>query len=586
LIPEEEERISERKELLRRAYSINHLFEIGKWLRIPYFEGISCCWDMDEDEAAAEISLRITDDNLKQIFQRYEPRSWVTFKGKYYLLINGKISFEGSWSFVRNGLHRFKLTYGLTGMSLLKSIVESGGTINSYTIKDIIESPQIYEMLSDLEDLGIIYASHIGEKYKEWSIPKEMLPIIDAEISGRKDSQKKQKKQTVSLTDGKKIADPLTEERALVEKMDHELSSYLSDLIENRLEETIRFGRNFSIVELSKYLQSLFGPILYFDSLLSLTQQYGLANVEVINPYGKVCKRTGWSLALFGDPGTGKSFATRDMIFGKASIGLSAHGIPGRNRYCGGMTPARFIRIGQAYAGRIFNFVIPEFNDFFRYRGIIEPLKIAMEQGEIRYETQRESIGPYRFTSFFVVNYNVSIYKGGYRVTIQDPNFRAIEDRMLCRLHRLTKERFMEIAESQMRIFLGKLDIGEMAQVIRDHLTLIYAIETRHPLIKDEFPYKPVMITEYAYNMIAKARELILSEIEDEILMFSARLEDKALSFACSASLMEYFSARENFIPVSKDSMEHAIRIYIEEASIRSQGEFEPKKILHKISFL
>lgn len=118
--------------------------------------------------------------------------------------------------------------------------------------------------------------------------------------------------------------------------MDRELNSYLSDLIENRLEETIKFGRNFNIMKLSKYLQNLFGPILYFDSLLSLTQQYGLANVEVINPHGKVCKRTGWSLALFGDPGNGKSFATRDMIFGKASIGLPAHGIPGRNRYCGG----------------------------------------------------------------------------------------------------------------------------------------------------------------------------------------------------------------------------------------------------------
>lgn len=204
MITEKEEKISERKELLRRAYSINHLFEIGKWLRIPYFEGFSCCWDVDEDEAAAEISLRITDDDLKQIFQRYEPRSWVTFKGKHYLLINGKIFLEGSWSFVRDGLRRFKSMYGLTGVNLLKSIVESGGTINSYTIKDIIEFPQIYEMLSDLEDLGIIYASHIGEKFKEWSIPKEMLPIIDAEISGRKDFQKKQKDQTISLTEGEK----------------------------------------------------------------------------------------------------------------------------------------------------------------------------------------------------------------------------------------------------------------------------------------------------------------------------------------------------------------------------------------------
>lgn len=523
---------------------------------------------------------------MKYIFQKYEPRSWVTFKGKYYLLIDGRISFEGSWDFIRKGLRRFRSIYGAAGMALLRSIIESGGTVNPYTAREIVKSPDVYEMLSDLEDLGIVSASYVGEKCREWVIPEEMLPVIEAEVLGKREVQMGKRTNAVSPLEGKdRVADPLAEELIMIKKMDHALNSYLSDLMENRLEETIKFGRDFSIEKLSSYLQGLFGPVLYFDSLLSLAQQYGLANAEVINPQRKVCKRTGWSLALFGDPGTGKSFATRDIIFGKASIGLPAHGIPGRNRYCGGITPARFIRIGQAYEGRTFNFVVPEFNDFFRYKGIVEPLKIAMEQGEIKYETHRECIGPYRFTSFFVVNYNVSVFKKGYKSTVHDPNFRAIEDRMLCRLHRLTKERFREVAESQMRIFLGKLDVGEMAQAIRDHLTLIYAIETQHPLIKNEFPYKPVMLTEEAYNMIAKARDLILSEVKDEVLKFSARLEDKVLSFACSASLIEYFSSKEDFIPVSKKAMEYAVRIYVEEASIRSDEEFEPDEILRKIFF-
>ncbi|MBS7640146.1 MAG: hypothetical protein QXJ19_02645 [Candidatus Bathyarchaeia archaeon] len=584
MISEQDEKIFERRELLKKAYSIDKLFEIGRQLNIPYFEKLSSCWEMDEDEASNEISLRVTDDVLKQIFQKYEPRRWITFKGKYYLLADGKLSLEGSWNLVANGLRRFKLMHGSAGMNLLKAIVEGGGVIDSYTVKEIIKSPQVYEMLSDLEDLGIISASYIGEKYREWSIPREMLPIVESEVFGKKETRVELEKQATSVSKGKRrIIDPLAEERAIIERMDRELDSYLYDLIENRLEETIKFGRNFSITKLSSYLQDLFGPILYFDSLLSLTQQYGLSNAGVINPSGKMVKRTGWSLALFGDPGTGKSFATRDIILGKTSINLPAHGIPGRNRYCGGMTPARFIRVGQAYAGRTFNFIIPEFNDFFRYKGMIEPLKIAMEQGEIRYETQREVIGPYKFTSFFVVNYNVAVYKRGYKVTIQDPNFRAIEDRMLCRLHRLTKERFTEIAESQMKIFLGKMDVGKMAQAIRDHLTLIYAIETQHPLIKDEFPYKPVMITEDAYKLIAKAREYLLNEVKGDTLAFSARLEDKALSFACSASLMEYFNTDEGFIPISRDSLKYAIQIYVEEASIRSQEEFEPREILSKI---
>jgi len=165
--------------------------------------------------------------------------------------------------------------------------------------------------------------------------------------------------------------------------------------------------------------------------------------------------RTGWSLALFGEPGTGKSFATRDMILGKPDTKVSPHGIPGRNRYCGGMTPARFIRIGQAYVKRTFNFIVPEFNDWFRYSGMVDVLKLAMERGEIKYELHREVIGPYRFESFLNVNYNTKVFGRGYEVTVSDPNFNAIEDRMVCRLHRLTKQRYVEIAQSQMKLALG-----------------------------------------------------------------------------------------------------------------------------------
>lgn len=195
----------------------------------------------------------------------------------------------------------------------------------------------------------------------------------------------------------------------------------------------------------------------------------------------------------------------------------------------------------------------------------------------------REVIGPYRFISFFTVNYNVSVYERGYSVTIQDPNFRAIEDRMLCRLHRLTKERFLEIAESQIKIALGKIDVEREAQLIRDHLTLVYAIETRHPLVADRFPHKPVMITPQTYDWIARARRAILEEIKSNTLIFSARLEDKVLSFACSASLMEYFSSSREFIPIGQDALKYAIQLYVEEASMRSQEGFSPGTVLRKI---
>jgi len=293
--------------------------------------------------------------------------------------------------------------------------------------------------------------------------------------------------------------------------------------------------------------------------------------------------RTGWNLSLFGEPGTGKSFSARDLILGKTDAKIPPHGIPGRNRYAGGITPARFIRIGQAYSGKVFNFIVPEFNDWFKYKGMVEPLKLAMERGEIKYEMHREVIGPYRFSSFFSVNYNVAALGRGYEVTVQDPNFSAIEDRMLCRLHRLTKQRFVEIAESQMRLAFGEIDIEEGAQDIRDHLTLVYAAETKHPMVQGIFPLKPAMLTLKAQDLLMRVRKAILEEIPREVVRFSARLEDRAIRFACAASLLNYFQSNLDYIPVSEDALRYAMQLYVEEASVRSREEFIPEAVLGKL---
>jgi hypothetical protein len=319
--------------------------------------------------------------------------------------------------------------------------------------------------------------------------------------------------------------------------------------------------------------------LLYFDSFLSLIQQYGIADVEIVNPQGKTGIKTGWSFALFGEPGTGKSFSTRDLILGIPGGKMQPHGIPGRNRYCGGITPARFIRIGQVYVGKTYNFIVPEFNDWFRYSGMVDVLKIAMERGEIKHELHREIIGPYRFDSFFSVNYNTAVMGKGYEVTISDPNFNAIEDRMICRLHRLTKERYVEIAKSQMRLAMGEVNMDKDASQIRDHVSLVYAIETGHPLVQGRFPKKPVMITTETYAAISKARAAILKRISGS-MKFSARLEQNMVKFACAASLMNYFNDELDYIPVSNDVLERAVRLYVEEASVRSKEEFKPEEVL------
>lgn len=581
-----EEKIVERKILLKRAFSRAELYRMGRELKILYFFRFSNEWEIDEDTAALEIASSTSDLQIKQIFDEHLPRKWVVFRGRHYTFENGTLFLDGSWEKIQANISQAKKKYGRDSLTVLKTLVTAGKSCGLKEIgTNLRKGVDALPILTELESLNVVVSSYRGEQYQEWEVLEETSPLIQAEL-GIALSERSPLAQAVSpatsITEAGEI-DYVAVERQEVDRMDRELSEYLNNLLKRRLDATIRFGKSFSIVALSNYLKDLYGTVLYFDSLLSITQQYGLADVEIVHQQGRTGMRTGWNLSLFGEPGTGKSFSTRDMILGKPNAKISSHGVPGRNRYAGGMTPARFIRIGHAYENRAFNFIVPEFNDWFKHKGMVEPLKLAMERGEIKYEMHREVIGPYRFTSFFSVNYNVTTYGRGYEVTVQDPNFNAIEDRMLCRLHRLTKKRFVEIAQSQMRLSLGEIDMEKGASQIRDHLALIYAIETHHPLVKDLFPFKPVMITPQAYDTIEKARKAILEKIPRDFVTFSARLEDRAIRFGCAASLLDYFNSNLDYVPVSEDALKYATQLYVEEASVRSREEFKPEDVLKNL---
>jgi len=582
-----DDKVVERKILLQRAFPRHRLFEIGKKLALPYFERFEDAWNIDENQAAFEIASAVNDVRLKEIFEVHKSREWIVFRGRHYTFEDGALLFDGSWKTVESSLRQIRKKYGKNGLDVLKFLLETGKScglkdISAHLRQRIDPAP----IVNELERLKIAIISYQGDGYQEWKVLEEISPLIQMELGLVPPEPTPKPSLTVSptvvLAEAGEV-DYVALERQEIEKMDSSLNEYLTNLLRNRLDATIRYGKTCSVSALADYLMKLFGPVLYFDSMLSITQQYGLADVDIVHEHGKTGMRTGWNLSLFGEPGTGKSFSTRDMILGKLDAKVFPHGIPGRNRYAGGMTPARFIRIGQAYAGRVFNFVVPEFNDWFRYKGMVEPLKLAMERGEIKYELHREVIGPYKFNSFFSVNYNVATFARGYEVTVQDPNFNAIEDRMLCRLHRLTKQRFIEIAQSQMKLAFGEIDIEKGSKQIRDHLTLVYAIETGHPLVKARFSSKPVLITPKAFEMVQKARNAILEQIPREFVTFSARLEDRAIRFACAASLLNYFQSNLDYVPVSEDALKYAIQLYVEEASVRSRQEFKPEEVLAEL---
>jgi len=216
---------------------------------------------------------------------------------------------------------------------------------------------------------------------------------------------------------------------------------------------------------------------------------------------------------------------------------------------------------------------------------MVEPLKLAMERGEIRYETKTYTVGPYKFSSFFAVNYNTQVYETGYEVTVSDPNFNAIEDRMLCRLHRLTKEKYGELSRSQRNLMLGILQskMAKMAPRIRDHLTLVYAIQTRNPKISMNFGEKKIMITDEILNLLDKARDLILENLQSKTVPFSMRLERRALQLAAAMSLLNYFNNESDVIPIDSFAARISIQFFVEEAYIRSNEAFPLTDILKKL---
>ena len=372
-------------------------------------------------------------------------------------------------------------------------------------------------------------------------------------------------------------------ELAYVQQMEKEFDDYLRDVLANRLEETLEFGREqMSLGLVTHYLEELFGPMLYFDILLALAHQYGMTATEIVNPEGTRAGNTGFHLALFGAPGTGKTFSVKDLMLGDEEKNVRAHGLPGLNRYCGGMTPANFIRIGEAYQGKRFNFVVTEFNDWFRYKGMVEPLKLALEQGRIRYETKVETIGPYQFSCFFSTNYNTEVSKNTcYRVTVADPNFNAIEDRMLVRMHRMTKQRLRELSRNQRELAMGRLRM-HLAGEIRDHLTLVYAIQTEHPLVKERFKKKTIVLRDTFFHELEKAQELVLAQIKSDIL-FSVRVRQNAIKLAGALTLFSYFAKSDDRLEIGEDAVKLALKFFIEEVAIRQKVSVDVESILYNL---
>ncbi|MHA2060056.1 MAG: hypothetical protein ACW976_04680 [Candidatus Ranarchaeia archaeon] len=510
-----------------------------------------------------ELSESLTDTQLQRIFKKCNPWSDRNFYGEFYSVVDNSLELHGGWALIEervwNVIHRHgRVAYAvfcvlLQDKASFSELADQAGEIHGskvYPSRLISELARKWELVVDIGKKG----------YSAWIISPEIKPIIHKVLN------------TCGLQGAPRFSTKIArDEFQQVIQADREFETSLMALLENRLEETLEFGEKMSTQWLTDYLKETFGDILFFDILLALTQQYAMPNIPILNERDQNIMQTGFNLALFGEPGTGKTFAVDDVIRGNTAGNVPPHGLPGLNRYCGGMTAARFIRIGEAYEGRQVNFIVPEFNNWFRYSGMVDVLKLAMEQREIKYEIKDEVVGPYKFSSFFSVNYNTRLSNRGYQVTIADPNFNAIEDRMLCRLSSLDRARFDAISESQRKLLLGDIDLTNEAVKIRDHVTLSYAVQMGHHLVRDKFPSKPVLLKRTILDELAIERKRVLEKHVD-VVPFSPRLEARAVKLACAFSLISLFQQEDTQLQVSEQDLQLAKDFFVEECAVRAKG--------------
>ena len=351
----------------------------------------------------------------------------------------------------------------------------------------------------------------------------------------------------------------MREYETVVLSLKREYKSFVSAVSEDDVEVWAHEIPDVNVVV--RYTKAIMGDKLYMDALLPIIQQYSMANIPVFSSSNmeRKIQQTGFSLAYFGEPGTGKTFATDDLLRGKEEKGVPPHGIIGRLRYAQGMTPKMFIAILEAYQDYPVDWVIPEFRDFFTYRGMVEKLKLVMERREVRDETRNIIIGPYKVTSFFIVNYNTHVSGGRWRSTINDPNFSAVEDRMLCKLFINTSERRRLIWENMKRIASGKVDYY-LAPVLRRHVTYTYYI------LRKDMP--KVVIDEEDFIRMG---DEIAREIDRRNAPVSLRIVDRALQIAASASLIKYLGKRDAEIKIDETSMNLARSFVLEEIDTRAK---------------
>jgi hypothetical protein len=187
----EDQKLKERVILLMRFYWRDEIHKIGTELDIDEIKKVENYWDLDHYKGALLISKMLNDESLKELLLKH-PLKYVQmdgFQGQYYTVDKkGRFSLTNSWPVVRENVKKSLENWGDKAYGVLKALVNKDGNSAYFELIDEIGRVLGKEyvpswILPRLEPLKLVFKTG-SNKYPRWTIPTEIIPVIEQELEG------------------------------------------------------------------------------------------------------------------------------------------------------------------------------------------------------------------------------------------------------------------------------------------------------------------------------------------------------------------------------------------------------------------
>ena len=244
----QDDKLKERTILLMRLYWRDEIHKIGTELNIDEIKKFENYWDLDHYKGAYQIARTLDDKKLEELVARNPPKyvSLGGFQGKHYSVDKrGRISFSSSWPTVKENIKKSLDNWGDKAYSVLRALINKKGDSAYFELIDEIGKILGKEyipswILPRLEPLKLVFKTG-SNKYPRWTIPTEIIPVIQEELKGYQlgfDDEKEFKR-----TKSKRIA---KEQESSLLSIERKLDNLVGNLVDRKREINLICQNRFS----------------------------------------------------------------------------------------------------------------------------------------------------------------------------------------------------------------------------------------------------------------------------------------------------------------------------------------------------